>query len=306
MTSNQPASRREFFKDHTLTHHKSHRLSYEECLAEAQKYNNVKEFRRKSWEAYSTAIFYSGWLDRIHRTVYLKRNSDDVISSGTENTNPHSYFSQPSSRKKRKRENVTLEWCLEVARAYPSYQSLRRNRKALLELCDERGWTDSIQASFGSQPPEDSWNTQEACHQEALKYSSRHDFRWKSPLAYASAVCYRWLDDICSHMPPGEYRKWDSFERCREEALRYSRRTDFATHSGVAFDTAYRYGWLDEICTHMQRKHFDCDTWEDKRNCKAEALKYSTREEFVAANRVAYYTSLKYGWLDEVCEHMEA
>jgi hypothetical protein len=37
---------------------------------------------------------------------------------------------------------------------------------------------------------------------------------------------------------------------------------------------------------------------------KEEALKYETRSSFVKNNKSAYYTSIKRGILDEICDHM--
>lgn len=303
----KPWSRRQYFQDSALTHHKSHRLSYEDCFAEAQKYENLRQFRKHSWEAYSTALFYGGWLDKIKRRVFSKgKSAVDKESSPEESKTSRAVFPQPSSRKKRSRDDVTLEWCLEVAKHYKNYESFRKNRVALFELCEEKGWTNELQMVFPSQPPADAWNSKEACHQEALKYSQRKEFRLNSPLAYTAAVCHRWLDEVCSHMESSDYRKYDSFEKCQQEALCYSRRIDFIRNSKFASLTALKYGWMDEICEHMQRTKRDFDFWEDKENCRAEALKYSNREEFLSKHRTAYLTSTRYGWLDEICEHMTA
>lgn len=44
--------------------------------------------------------------------------------------------------------------------------------------------------------------------------------------------------------------------------------------------------------------------WDVKEHCQEEALKYSTRYEFAKANHLAYISSIRNGWLDEVCSHM--
>ena len=238
--------------------------------------------------------------------MFANRNPVGIEISQETVTTSRRYFPEPLSRKKRKREDVTLEWCLEVAKGYKSFAALQKSRHVLLELCDERGWTDKIQAIFPSQPTADTWNSKEACRQEALKYTHRKQFRKNCPLAYTAAVCHRWLDDVCSHMEVSEYRKFDSFEKCREEASRYSRRGDFIKYSEIVYKSASKYGWLDEICEHMSQTKRDFDFWEDKENCRAEALKYSTREEFRTMHQTAYLVSVKYGWLDEICEHMAA
>ena len=41
-----------------------------------------------------------------------------------------------------------------------------------------------------------------------------------------------------------------------------------------------------------------------KNNCQIEALKYKTRSEFKRKNVSSYGSSIKNGWLDEICSHM--
>lgn len=42
-----------------------------------------------------------------------------------------------------------------------------------------------------------------------------------------------------------------------------------------------------------------------KEKCKNEAIKYKNRKEFKIKNSSAYYSSIKNGWLDEICLHMK-
>ena len=53
-------------------------------------------------------------------------------------------------------------------------------------------------------------------------------------------------------------------------------------------------------------KHLDLHIIEptyDK--CKEESLKYKSKYEFIKSSKGAYSSSLKHGWLDEICSHME-
>jgi predicted GIY-YIG superfamily endonuclease len=52
--------------------------------------------------------------------------------------------------------------------------------------------------------------------------------------------------------------------------------------------------------TNSKRKNWS------KSECQIEALKYKTRNEFIAGNRKAYRASSKKGWLDEICIHMKS
>ena len=45
-----------------------------------------------------------------------------------------------------------------------------------------------------------------------------------------------------------------TFEKCREEALKYNNITKFIKLSGSAYDSAKRHKWVDEICSHMNKR----------------------------------------------------
>ena len=101
--------------------------------------------------------------------------------------------------------------------------------------------------------------TKEKCHEEALKYKSRIEFKNNSGGAYKKAQTSKWLDEICSHMIPTKElhkinsTKWTK-EKCHEEALKYRSRIEFMKRSNNAYDASRRNGWLDEICSHMKSK----------------------------------------------------
>jgi hypothetical protein len=46
------------------------------------------------------------------------------------------------------------------------------------------------------------------------------------------------------------YRYW-TFERCKEEALKYKSRSEFQLNCIVAYEKSRKKDWLDEICIHM-------------------------------------------------------
>lgn len=85
---------------------------------------------------------------------------------------------------------------------------------------------------------------------EALKYSTRMEFRDAQPTAYAVAVAKRWLSKVCEHMPD-QSNKW-TFERLFTEALKYSSFPEFIRGNRAAYIAAgRREGCLDKITSHM-------------------------------------------------------
>lgn len=47
-------------------------------------------------------------------------------------------------------------------------------------------------------------------------------------------------------------RGYWTFERCKEEALKYDSRSEFSRFSSSSYNAAYRNEWLDYLCNHMK------------------------------------------------------
>jgi len=94
-----------------------------------------------------------------------------------------------------------------------------------------------------------------------------------------------------------------TFEKCKEEALKYYTKKEFHHKSGSAYDSACTHGWLDEIQSHLKGNRKPNNYW-TKEKCKEEALKYETRNEFQRNSRSAYTASRRNFWIDEICIHM--
>jgi len=94
-------------------------------------------------------------------------------------------------------------------------------------------------------------------------------------------------------------------ERCHEEALKYTKRNNFIKNSNNAYEIARRNNWLNDICHHMINKVYKQKGYWTKEKCKEEALKYYTRTTFENNSHSAYRISLRCGWLDDICYHME-
>lgn len=89
-------------------------------------------------------------------------------------------------------------------------------------------------------------------------------------------------------------------EKCKKEALKYKNRTEFHINSSSAYNSAYKNGWLNNICSHMIGQK----NWKDKESCRKEALKYKTRQEYSSGSCSSWDSARRNGWLDEICSHM--
>jgi len=95
-----------------------------------------------------------------------------------------------------------------------------------------------------------------------------------------------------------------NYDRCKEEALKYTSRNVFKNNSMTAYVKSKNKKWLNDICSHMVKKTYHC-YW-TKEKCKVESLKYNTRKDFYTHSPGAYKKSMRCGWLKEVCSHMMA
>jgi len=141
---------------------------------------------------------------------------------------------------------------------------------------------------------------------EAIKYSTKQEFRVNNPKAWTAACKRRILDKICKHMVSGIRSgkdhpnfKWTD-KKLELEAFKYKTRWEFQCNSKSAFSTAHRRGILDKICAHMELRLI---YWSDELLMK-EANKYSNRTDFMLGSPSAYIIAKKRKIFDKICTHM--
>jgi len=150
-----------------------------------------------------------------------------------------------------------------------------------------------------SQKPYGYW-TKERCQEESLKYIYKIDFINNSGVVYNIVLKNNWIDELCSHMieikkPKGYW----TYEKCKEESLKYTNKTDFFKNANSAYNTSIKNNWLDELCSQIPNGFWT------KEKCQEESKKYNTRSEFNINSNVAYQKSRRKGWLNEICSHMK-
>jgi isopentenyldiphosphate isomerase len=289
----------------------------ERCQEEALKYNSRSEFEINSGSAYSASL-KNGWLDEIcshmlpqgslkKRYIYSYEFSDKSVYVGlTWNTEERKrgHENIRSTVNKYVKNNPNISYEFKIWGYYDMLEVGKMEEEKEKEYIDS-GWTILNIAKTGGLGGMTLKWTKEKCQEEALKYNSRNEFQRNSGGAYNVSRKNGWLDEMCSHMV--ELKKQDGYwtkEKCQEEALKYNSRNEFRKNSGGAYDFSYRKGWLDEICIHMVELKKPSGHW-TKERCREEALKYNSRNEFQKNSKSAYKASLKNGWLDEICGHMD-
>jgi hypothetical protein len=150
----------------------------------------------------------------------------------------------------------TYEKCLEVAIISKSKAEMVKNYKSAYDKSTKNKWIEKfIELNIfinDKNKPRNYWSIERSM-EEALKYTSRVDFENGSPTAYSVCRRKKVIDSACSHMQrkikPNGY--W-SYDKCKEEALKYNNRTEFQKKSACAYGKARQENWLDEICSHMK------------------------------------------------------
>jgi len=193
--------------------------TFERCNEEALKYKNRGEFKKLSKGAYLVSS-ENKWIDEI--CIHMNNN-------------------------------WTLERCKEEALKYDKRNDFKNSAASAYNSSLRNGWIDEICKHMNQgNNPKGYWNNKEICYNEALKYTRKVDLKNGSRQAYNSLCKNNWLDDACLHMleierPDGYW----TLERCKEEALKYTTKTEFKNFSVSAYSISVQKKWISEICQHM-------------------------------------------------------
>jgi hypothetical protein len=106
------------------------------------------------------------------------------------------------------------------------------------------------------QKKKDSLPKKEDCHQKALNFTNKTDFRKSYYGLYEHASRNGWIDEICSHMfkKGSNYGnlKW-TYEKCKEESLKYQYKCDLSAAAKGCYSSIKNNKW-DELLSHMPNK----------------------------------------------------
>jgi hypothetical protein len=146
--------------------------TFERCQAEAKKYKTKKAFRQVSSSAY-TAAQKQGWLEKI---------SSHLTSA----TKPNGYW--------------TKDKCAAEAKKHGSKAAFKRDASNAYSAALRQGWLEKISSHLTTGKKPNGYWTKAKCHEEALKYSTKKEFKQSCGSAYSTALREGWKDEICQHM----------------------------------------------------------------------------------------------------------
>lgn len=137
---------------------------------------------------------------------------------------------------------------------------------------------------------------EENIREEAKKYKNRSQFNIGSNGAYVAADKLDILKDIFPKTFGGKRPKlkWDTFEKCQVEALKYDGRTEFKEKAHGAYLGASNGGWLDKLFPKSLKFQWT------KESCIAEASKYESSGKFKKGAKGAYNYASKNKFLKDL------
>lgn len=159
------------------------------------------------------------------------------------------------------------------------------------------------EANYNVKWPED------VLQSEVDKYETRNQFRQGNKPAYQSAQRRKLIDKLFKKHPNGGYTGdsmpsgyW-TYDRVKFEADKYKTRTEFQENDDKAYQSAVKYGFLDELFKNRPNNGFSENRVQKgfyKKTLQDEVAKYKTRAEFQMANNNAYQGAIYNGMLDDL------
>ena len=149
----------------------------------------------------------------------------------------------------------TYEACKKEALKYSNRSEYQKSNGSSYNRAKKEGWLDDICDHMERLHLPNGYWSFDKCKEEVNKYSTIKDFRVNSESCYNIILSNGWKNLLCSHMERAIKINgyWGDKNNCLEEALKYKTKTEFSKKSNRAYKVATINGWLDEICSHMEK-----------------------------------------------------
>jgi len=95
-----------------------------------------------------------------------------------------------------------------------------------------------------------------------------------------------------------------TYEKCKEVSLICKTKQELRKNYSTAYNIIYKNKWTSEFCSHMILSANKPNNYWTKERCQEEALKYTTKKEFIIGSYSPYTLAVKHKWIDDICSHM--
>lgn len=140
--------------------------------------------------------------------------------------------------------------------------------------------------------------TDETCFEIAKKYTSISEFQKEYSGCYKYAVKHGLIDKFDWFIRPKKKRGYWTFDKCYEEAKKYTSITEFRKHGGRAYDKSTVEGWLKNY-DWLEYNKKQNGYWNNYENCLNVSKKCKSRNEFCKLTSSGYSNSIKNGWIND-------
>jgi len=275
----------------------------ESLLATAKKFKTKSEFKEKEHSGYVTAVkkkcldeICSHMIRRENWTFKLCKEEAEKYSTRTK-----FYLESRGAYLKAKRNKwldkicvhmkIQLKWPRELveieAEKYKSKMDFLEGSGGAYHRALKEGYLEDICNHMDEGRNPNGFWTKSRIEKEAKKYETRTKFSENSSAAATIAKNNGWMDDVCGHMKVFKKpRGYWTFERCEKEAKKYKTRSEFKNKSPREYTAAQRKGWLDKICSHMERAGSHVlraiyEIYDEKRNLTYIGLSYNPEKRYL-------------------------
>jgi predicted GIY-YIG superfamily endonuclease len=191
---------------------------------------------------------------------------------------------------------------IEESSKYASVSEWKRNSPGSYKAAKADGYYEEIKSSMSPPKRALKWS-EESILNDALKYTSRSDWKLNSCSAYVQAQKMGIIDKACEHMkllnPKG---RWSTSEAIIEEARKYSSKSEWRIKSSGSYEAAKKFNIFDVAVAHMKRP--DMRRKWDETSIQDDALKYTSKTTWARESPGAYEAAKKRNIFNEVTAHM--
>lgn len=247
--------------------------SKETVFEESKKYSSKAEFKKNRSGAFKVA-YENGWLSEMD---WLKHPEAQPIK-------------------------WTHDAVLEESKKYSSVTEFNDKNASAYAVARKKGWLAEMTWLKRKYAIRGFWQSKDNVFDESHKYDTLKDFREGSPSAYEVARNNGWFDEMdwlkkADRIPAGY---WKIKENVFAESHKYATRAEFCESCYLAYISAKKNGWLEEMTWLAKADKRSKGYWNVKENVFAEAEKYESKSLFHQKAPGAYASALAHHWLEEM------
>lgn len=277
------------------------------CRRVANKCKTKSEMQKRFPSAYFSSV-KNGWIDEFFpnstkrgKLFWTKENCQEEAKK----YKTRSEFSFKCNRAYRvsldngwleefgflPKDGYTKDECAKLASECTGRNDFQAKYASAYKLSVDRGWINDF---FGRRNVilTKMFNTING------KYTSPTDFKKRSPVQYKYAKEHGILGMLFPDSKAKDCQTVWSYDNCKEEASKYSSRSEFREKSKTAYFISVYYCWLNDFFPHPNKPKRTKKIW-TKEECAEIAAQCNGRIEFCKKKASAYRYAQQQGWLDE-------